>query len=309
MAKSKKKATTVKVDFKGVEGKRSTLPDDDYLVEVTEVELKEGSKAEYFEITMEVQSGPHKGSKIWDRASTSPNALWRLRSLLEVMGIEVPDGPLELDPDDLVGTSFIAVTAQEGYKNDDGEKKVAVRLVDFYKADEESAEDEEDEEEEKPKSKKDKKAGKGKKSKDEDEDDAEDEDAEADEDEETPEERKKRLRKERREKRNGGGKASKDADEDEEDEPAPKKGKGKKSKDEDEDEDDEPKAKKGKKADKKSKKKSKVSSDDVMDADEDGLQELIDEHELDVDLDDFKTLRKKAAAVIDALEEADLLEE
>lgn len=297
MAKSKKKATTVKVDFKGVEGKRSTLPDDDYLVEVTEVELKEGSKAEYFEITMEVQAGPHKGSKIWDRASTAPNALWRLRSLLEVMGIDVPDGPLEIDPDDLIGTQFIAVTAQEGYKNDDGEKKVAVRLVDFYKADEDSAEDEEGEEEEET-PKKGKKAGKGKKAKDEDEDD---DGEDGDEDEETPEERKKRLRKERREKRKGGGKSDDDGDED--DEPAPKKGKGKKSKDEDED--DEPPAKKGKK----SKKKSKVSSDDVMDADEDGLQELIDEHELDVDLDDFKTLRKKAAAVIDALEEADLLEE
>jgi hypothetical protein len=43
--------------------------------------------------------------------------------------------------------------------------------------------------------------------------------------------------------------------------------------------------------------------------DEDALQELIDEHELDVDLDDFKKIGKKREAVIDALEDEDLLED
>lgn len=292
--KSKAKSNVVKVDFEGVEGKRSRLPDDDYLVEVESVEVKEGAKEDYFEITMVVQSGPHKGSKIWDRASVSPNALWRLRSLLEVMGLEVPDGPMEIDPDDMVGTSFIAVTAQESYKSDDG-KKIAVRMVDFYSTDDADEAEADEEEEEKPKKGKKEAAkpakGKGKKAKDADEDEDEDEDEEGEEEEEeTPEERKKRLRKERREKRK-----AKDEDEDageEEEEEKPKK-KGKK---------EEPKAKKGKKA-------KKVSSDDVMEADEEELQELIDEHELDVDLDDYKTLRKKQAAVIDALEENDLLEE
>jgi len=295
MARPKNKK--IKIDFKGVEGKRSTLPDDDYLVEVEAVELKEGAKAEYLEITMVVQSGSHKGSKIWDRASLAPNALWRLRSLLEVMGIEVPDGALDIDPDDLIGTSFIAVTSQEGYTNSDGEKKVAVRMVDFYTAGEESVEEEE---EEKPAK------GKGKKKpepepEDEDEDTEEDDDeAPEDDDEESPEEKKKRLRKERRQARKGGSSA---ADEDD-DEPVKPKGKKKPEPEEDEDDEDEKPSPK-----KKTNKKSKIPSDEVMDADEDGLQELIDLHELDVDLSDFKTLRKKAAAVIDALEEMDLLEE
>lgn len=287
MAKPKKKANKgVKIDFTGVEGKRSILPDDDYLVEVEAAEIKEGQKADYVELTMVVQAGPHKGQKIWDRASFSPNALWRLRSLLEVMGLDVPDGEMELDPDDLVGCSFVAVTSQEAYKSDDG-KKVAVRMVDFYTPDEE---EEEPEEEEKPKGKK-STAGK-KASKD------EEEESDEEEEEETPEERKKRLRKERRDKR-------KSQDEDEEEKPKGKKA-SKKSKDEDEDEDEEPPKKRGKKAKKKA---DLVSSDTVMEADEDELQEMIDEHELEVDLDDFKTLRKKQAAVIDALEEAELLEE
>jgi len=43
--------------------------------------------------------------------------------------------------------------------------------------------------------------------------------------------------------------------------------------------------------------------------DEEELEALNEEHELEVDLDDFKTLRKKVRAVLDALEEKDLLEE
>ena len=76
------------------------------------------------------------------------------------------------------------------------------------------------------------------------------------------------------------------------------------------DEDDKKSSKKG--GDKKSgkgKKVEKVDGDTVDGMDEEELQELIDEHELDVDLDDHKTLRKKVRAVKDALEEKDLLEE
>ena len=43
--------------------------------------------------------------------------------------------------------------------------------------------------------------------------------------------------------------------------------------------------------------------------DEDELQEVIDKHGLDVDLDDFKKIGKKQAAVVDALEGEDLMEE
>lgn len=44
--------------------------------------------------------------------------------------------------------------------------------------------------------------------------------------------------------------------------------------------------------------------DAIKGMDEDELQEVIDEHELDVDLDDFKGIKKKRAAVIKAVEEA-----
>lgn len=305
MAKAKKKGSGLRVDFTGVEGKRSTLPDDDYLVEVESVEEKEGPSATYLELTLVVQKGEHKGSKIWDRLSLSPGALWRAKSMLEVMGIEIPDGAYEIDPDDLVGTTFMAVTAQEKYKNDEGEKKVAVRMVDFYaaSADEDAEEVEEDDEDDKPsKSKKAKAKAKAK------DDDDEDEDVEETDD-ETEAEKKKRIRKERRQARKAG--KSKDADEDEDDDEDVKPSKKSKAKakdddeDEDEDEDEKPKSKKDKG---KKKKKAKVTADSISEMDEEELQAFIEEHELEVDLDDYKTLRKKAAAVTDAAEEADLVE-
>lgn len=51
-----------------------------------------------------------------------------------------------------------------------------------------------------------------------------------------------------------------------------------------------------------------LKEDDVMELDEDGLGELITEHELEVDLDDHATLRKKRNAVLAALEDKELLE-
>jgi hypothetical protein len=305
-----KSSTVVSVNFEGVEGKRSTLPDDDYLCEVESVEIKDGNgDYQYLAVTSTVQSGKFKGSKIWDNLSLSPNALWRLRAFLEVLGMEVPDEEMDVDTDEMVGCTFVAVTSQEKYKNDAGDKKVAVRVSDFYSADdfeEKDSEDaeEEDEEEEKPKSKA--KAGKkSKKDEDEDEEESEeesDDDAEEDED-ETPEEKKKRLRKERRAAR----KAAESSDEDEDEDEKPKK-KGKKSKDEEEEEDEEEEDEKPKKKSKKGKAK-KYTTDEVNESDEEGLEAIIEASGIEVDLSDFKTLRKKCAAVIDALEEAELIED
>lgn len=52
-----------------------------------------------------------------------------------------------------------------------------------------------------------------------------------------------------------------------------------------------------------------VTADDIGGMNQDELEELIEEHDLDVDLDDYKTLRKKRTAVVDAAEEAGILEE
>lgn len=259
--KSKKKSSSLKVNFQGVEGKRKLLPEDDYKVEVEEVERRDGDKAEYLAFTFVVTEGEHTGAKLWDNASLSEKALWRLRSLLECLGVEIDDeDEMDIDLEDLVGRSMTAVVSHE--KDPDYGKKA--RITDFYG----------DEEDEKPKSKK-----PSKKSSKSDDDDG---------DEDDEEDRKKKRRAERRKARKERGGKDDDGDEDEEEE--------------------EPKSKKSSKKDK-GKKAKKFSADDVQDADEDGLEEIIEKSGVEVDLDDYKTLKKKQAAVIDALEDAELLDE
>lgn len=100
------------------------------------------------------------------------------------------------------------------------------------------------------------------------------------------------------------GKKSKDA------EPEEKPAKGKRGK---KDKEPEPEPKASKKDKGKKGKKAKVEpiyeSDDIGEMNAKKLQKVIDKHELDVDLDDYKTDRKKAGAVVDALEAAGLLKE
>lgn len=108
------------------------------------------------------------------------------------------------------------------------------------------------------------------------------------------------------------------ADEDEDEKPA-KRGRGRPKKeeadDEDEDEDEKP-AKRGRgrppkeeKTSKKSKKLDPVAASEVEDMDEEELAELVEKYDLGVELDEYKSMRRKVAAVIDALEDKELLED
>lgn len=112
-------------------------------------------------------------------------------------------------------------------------------------------------------------------------------------------------------------------EEDAEDEPEEKPKRGRKAKDEDEEEDEKPARKSRRRAKDEDEEeeapkkrgssgKSKfepIASDDVQEMDEDELQDVIDRSGVEVDLDDYSTLRKKRAAVIDALEAADLIDD
>lgn len=269
--KTKKSKKTLSVSFKGVEGKRKLPAEDDYKLEVDAVEIKEGDKGDYFAFTYKIDGGKFDGAMIYDNASTSDKSLWRLRSILECLGVEVDDeDEMDIDPEDLVGKTMMGVIVHEK----DPDYGTKARLADFYAEGDEDGEEEEDEDDKK----KSKKSKSKSKSKDEDEEGDEDED-----------DKKARRRKERRAARKGRKGDDDDGDSEEEEEETDKK-----------------KSKK----DKGKKKAKKVSADDVQELDEDGLTELLEKHDLEdkVDLDDYKTLKKKQAAVIDALEDAELLE-
>lgn len=131
MAKSKKsKGRIDKVDFGGVES-RVLVPEGEYKVKPVEVEKEDGDEHPYYAWKFEITAGKYKGKPLYLNTSLSPKALWNLKSLLETMGIEVPDGPMELDLDEIIenGPEFGAVVEHESYNG-----KKQARIVDYVSA-------------------------------------------------------------------------------------------------------------------------------------------------------------------------------
>jgi hypothetical protein len=272
-AKSKKggkSKTSVRVNFKDVEV-RKLLPEGDYIVKVVEAENGESQSGNpQISWVFEVARGEFKGQKLYFHTPLIENSLWKLAGLLTALGQDVPSDEMDIDLTELVDLECVAVVHHEVYDGSKRAKMGDFDSIENYEGEDADDSGDDDDEDEKP-------AKKGKK-KPADDDDDEDED-----------------------------------DDEEEEKPAPKKSRSKKkpADDDDDDEDEEPAPKKGKKSApaKKSKKKTTYESDAIAEMDEDELQEVIDESEIDVDLDDYKTLKKKVAAVTDALEAADLLDD
>lgn len=265
---ARRKSGTLRIPgMKDVEGKIK-LPEGEYVVEVSEVTEEEGNAAPYFKWKFKVCEGDCTGGMLFYNTSLATQALWNLRSLMEALGVDVPDDDEEIDIEEFIGKTLMVTVEHDTY-----EGKKQSKIVDFW-----------------PDKKEDKKGGKSKKpARDAEEDEAEEDDA---------------PRKPTRAEKRRAAKASKKDDDGEDGE----------SDDGDEAEADEPKSRgsrssRGGSADKKvAKKKVSLTQDEVQDMGEDELVDLVAEHELDVDLDDLSTLRKKKAAVIDALEEAGVIE-
>lgn len=257
----KKSKTSRKIDFTGVEsGGGSNVPEGSYLVKPVEATWEEGNEHDYAAFAYQVTAGKHKGKKLYDNNSTSPAALWRLKSTLEALGVEVPDDAMDVDLAAIIeeGNEVCVDVEMEEYQGKDKARIVGVYPAEDYKEgkDDDSGTEEPDWDEM-------------------DDDDlkafAKDNDLEVD--------GIKKLEGKKLMKAVKAAFAA--ATEEEEEKPKDKKsGKGKSFK---KDEDDKP------------------SEKEVLAMDEDELKEVIEEHDLDVDLDDHKTLAKQRKAVAEAL--------
>jgi hypothetical protein len=252
MARASRKVKSVKVNMKGVETRR-TPPEGDHPLRVAEVEKNQSSnKNDQIAFTFEISRGQFKGSKVWLYCGLDEKQLWKLASVLEALGVDVPEDEMDIDFDELVDREMMGVLHHETYNG-----KKSAKLGDWAPI--EQLKDYEYDEDEKKGKKKKKKV-----------DDAQDDSG------------KKSKKKDK-------GAKSKDDD-------AGSSKKDKKSK-KDKSDDDGKKSKKDKKS-----KGTQYDSDEVAGMDEKQLGKLIKAEKLDVDLDDYKSQRKKAAAVVDALE-------
>lgn len=158
MARKAKGSAAVRVNFKGVESRR-TPAEGDYLMKVIEA-TKEKSGAGNDQITFisEITGGEYKGCKLYLHCPLLDNSLWKLAGFLTALGEEVPEDEYDIDLASLLEKEFVGVVHHETYN---GRKQA--RLGDFCSKSEYSGTLPEDEDGGKKK-KKDKKSKKDEKS-------------------------------------------------------------------------------------------------------------------------------------------------
>jgi hypothetical protein len=291
--KNRKGNDSVRVDLSDFEVRKRITEEGDYPLRVVEVVKEKGEKGDYLSWKFQVIDGDSEGAAVYYNTSMSKASLWNLRGLLEALEVEIPDEEFDLDLSEMVDLEMTGVIVMGEYNN-----KPRAELVDFSPLSKKKK-GKKDKDEDKGDKKK-----KGKKDKDEDEADK----VPAGEVEDADEKALKKLVKKHelevdleeagslKKQRKAVLEALEEAglleedEEEEEDDKDEKKKKGKKDKD-----------KKGKGKDK------KIDQDEVMEMDEDALTKLVEEHDLELDLDDYRSLSKKRNAVIDKLEEGDLL--
>ena len=139
MARSKKKASTIKVDFTGVESS-GQVQEGRQILTVKEVELKtsENSGNDYLNWKFSA-----KGGTVYHSTSLQPQTLWNLRNVLEAMGMEVPESSLDIDLTEFPDMQLGAEIEHEKYQ---GKKKPVI--VDVFPVEELEESEEEDEESE-----------------------------------------------------------------------------------------------------------------------------------------------------------------
>lgn len=308
-----------------------------YAFKVTAAE--EGDDGQIITTSEVTSEGKQEGKSIKTYFNTTPTALWVLAHFLEAVGMDIPDAESDLDLDELVGKEYVAEVEANEYEGKT-RLRISGRSYDSIDALEDDTEAKagrgakDEEEEEAPKGRRSRKAVK-------DEDDEEEakpargkktvkkvepekfdravieemdrddliefvSDNELDVD---PDDFKK-LPKflaaviAELEEKDLLEEAEEEAVEEEETKPARR---GRKAAKEEADEEEEKPAR-GKKAAKPGKDLPKMTADEVQDMNEEELDDVVDKYDLDCDLGTAKTLRKKAALVLDALEEKDLLD-
>lgn len=180
------------VNFSGVESGGRRCPDGEYQAEIFEAELEESKAGNPMIVAKwKITAGKYKGTTIYDQISLVPQALWKLKTLLEVLGVDPQEDDVEASEyvSEILEKEATIIVKNETYEGEDRPKVVGYGAGDDDSEESDDAGDDDDEADEKPA----KKGAKGKtaaKDDDDDEDDEEEDDEEddAEDDEEDDEE-------------------------------------------------------------------------------------------------------------------------
>lgn len=138
-------SSSINVDLSGVEASRKAIPEGTYGVvvnEATQKNSRDGNPMIAFEF--EVQEGPHKGAKLYENCSLQPQALFKLKSVLLALGIDIPNKAFDLNLRDLIGLTCEVEVGHEVYE---GKKRARILQYNDPEDSEEEEEDSDDDDE------------------------------------------------------------------------------------------------------------------------------------------------------------------
>lgn len=139
-------SSSINVDLSGVEASRKAIPEGTYEVvvnEATQKNSRDGNPMIAFEF--EVQEGPHKGAKLYENCSLQPQALFKLKSVLLALGIDIPNKAFDLNLRDLIGLTCEVEVGHEVYE---GKKRARILQYNEPGDSEEEEEDSDDDDDE-----------------------------------------------------------------------------------------------------------------------------------------------------------------
>lgn len=134
-------SSSVNVDLSGVEASRKAIPEGTYEVvvnEATQKDSRDGNPMIAFEF--EVTEGANKGAKLYENCSLQPQALFKLKSVLLALGMDIPNKAFDLNLRDLVGLTCEVEIGHEVY-----EGKKRARILQYNDPEESQEEDSDDE--------------------------------------------------------------------------------------------------------------------------------------------------------------------
>ena len=210
----------MKLDFTGVESFQR-MSEGVHVCKIATADVKQSSGGNYMiVVAFEATKGVDKGSRVYENFALMDTALWKLKGLLQAIGMKC-DGKVQLDLDKLVGKTCSVTVKHEEYE---GKTRARVDSIDKLGAEATDSEDEVDEdedfdeEEEQEVEEKPAKKEKAKKpAKKEEPEEPDDEDDDWDEDEEEEEEEEPQPKKKAKKEEKKPVKKSKKATEEDED--------------------------------------------------------------------------------------------
>ncbi len=130
--KSKKSKNVVTINWEEEEGGKFLQHPGEYVVKAISAESNDDDEGRtYIKWTFKVTSGKGKGATISTNTYITPKALWKLRELLECMGVEIGNSVQDLDLDEAIeeGSEFV-IEVEEGNERADG-KGYYMQVSDF----------------------------------------------------------------------------------------------------------------------------------------------------------------------------------